>query len=469
MRAINQMGERKLMKKQTVKFAIYVLLGVLCNGTTGLAQSNNGNRVLKVGEVMPEEIYNDIITRIKPAITQEEITGKLLVLDFWGVNCGPCIASFPKMDTLQTKYKEKVKFVLVSEAPGNYLDSVISLRSKYSQTIGLAKKFPAIVNDDLLKELFPHRLIPHLVWIDAKHRVRAITAGSELTESNLNLILDDPKFQLPQKHDFLSYDHRKSAVKQLVIDNPEVLKYYSSIGKYIDGVSGAQQKVAIDSTEQTLRITRFGTILELFADALTGYVAGDPVNGPYFDYGKRVVLNTKDRNKLIYDPNKGMDRSTWNANNRYIYEAVLPIMELEEAYKYFLYDLERFFRKKGGIQLESLDVLQLVKIGDVDLVKYNGEDPNKLLHAGVSLVYTDSLSALHMKGVYMNVLKNELNKSLLDKRPVVDETHYTDRIEVLLENDRSDLESLKAELNEKYRLDLRPNKGTVGILVITDF
>lgn len=468
MRAINQIGERKLMKKRTVTLVMQMLLCVLCNGKIGWAQPNN-NRALKVGEVIPEEIYNDIIARIRPVNTQGEVTGKLLILDFWGVNCGPCIASFPKMDTLQAKHKEKMQFVLVSEAPDKYLDSVISLRSKYSHTIGLAKKFSAITDDDLLKELFPHRLIPHLVWIDATHRVRAITASNEMTERNLAFMLNDPKFQLRQKHDFLSYDDRKAAVPQLVAANPEVLKYYSSIGKYIDGVSGTQQKVAIDSLEQTLRITRFGTILELFADALTGFVAGDPVNGPYFDYGKRIILNTRDCDKLIYDPSTGMDRTTWNANNRFIYEAVLPLMKLEEAYEYYLRDLERFFRKTGKIKQREIEFLQLVKSGDNDLIGYDGEDPSKLLHAGIPLVYTDSLSTLYIRGVHMGMLKNELNKSLIDKRPVIDGTDYTDRIEVSLENERTDLETVKAELNHKYQLDLQPKKGEVEVLEITDF
>jgi thiol-disulfide isomerase/thioredoxin len=34
--------------------------------------------------------------------------GKLMILDFWATWCGACISKFPKLDSLQKKYADKL-------------------------------------------------------------------------------------------------------------------------------------------------------------------------------------------------------------------------------------------------------------------------------------------------------------------------------------------------------------------------
>lgn len=42
---------------------------------------------------------------------------KLIVLDFWATWCGPCIASFPHLDSLQKKYRKQIQVAAVSDEP----------------------------------------------------------------------------------------------------------------------------------------------------------------------------------------------------------------------------------------------------------------------------------------------------------------------------------------------------------------
>jgi thiol-disulfide isomerase/thioredoxin len=42
--------------------------------------------------------------------TLADAKGKGVVLDFWGVNCPPCIRSLPDIQALSVKYKDKVNF-----------------------------------------------------------------------------------------------------------------------------------------------------------------------------------------------------------------------------------------------------------------------------------------------------------------------------------------------------------------------
>lgn len=61
-----------------------------------------------------ELTFNEAITD-KTISVQDDLKGKVVVIDFWATWCGPCIAEMPKMKQLYAEYKEKgVEFIGVS-------------------------------------------------------------------------------------------------------------------------------------------------------------------------------------------------------------------------------------------------------------------------------------------------------------------------------------------------------------------
>src|SRR5687768_4699814 len=43
-----------------------------------------------------------------PQVTLEQAKGKAVLLDYWGVNCGPCLASLPDIEKIARRHKDKM-------------------------------------------------------------------------------------------------------------------------------------------------------------------------------------------------------------------------------------------------------------------------------------------------------------------------------------------------------------------------
>jgi thiol-disulfide isomerase/thioredoxin len=43
-----------------------------------------------------------------PAVTIDQAAGKAVLIEAWGVNCGPCLASLPDIDKIARRYKDRM-------------------------------------------------------------------------------------------------------------------------------------------------------------------------------------------------------------------------------------------------------------------------------------------------------------------------------------------------------------------------
>ena len=54
-----------------------------------------------------------------------EFKGKYILLDFWSIGCGPCIASLPEMEEIIELYKGRMEVVGISIDPENLSKSSV--------------------------------------------------------------------------------------------------------------------------------------------------------------------------------------------------------------------------------------------------------------------------------------------------------------------------------------------------------
>jgi len=113
---------------------------------------------------------------------------KLIILDFWATHCGPCIAMFPKEDSLQKTFKDQVQFILVTydgEA------KVKKFFHSWDSTHNMHLSMPIVTTDRLLRKLFRFQFIPHYIWITPNGRFLGQTSETFIDSHVISKVLKD--------------------------------------------------------------------------------------------------------------------------------------------------------------------------------------------------------------------------------------------------------------------------------------
>lgn len=129
-------------------------------------------------------------------LTDADLKGKVVLLDFWAVWCGPCIATFPHLREWQEKYSEQglmiigltryYNFVWDEEAGGPKRltgdekatpEQEQEMLTKFAALHDLHHRF-AIQSDNTMSDYYAVTGIPHVVVVDQKGKIRLFRIGS---------------------------------------------------------------------------------------------------------------------------------------------------------------------------------------------------------------------------------------------------------------------------------------------------
>lgn len=104
-------------------------------------------------------------------IKSSEMRGKLVLLDFWEVWCGPCLESMPKVQHLYDTYKEKGLLVY------GITTEVKQLQPAKQLIKSRGIRFPMLIGNEQLKKDYKMNAIPLYLLIDKNGKVIFVSEG----------------------------------------------------------------------------------------------------------------------------------------------------------------------------------------------------------------------------------------------------------------------------------------------------
>jgi Thiol-disulfide isomerase and thioredoxins len=98
-----------------------------------------------------------------------QLIGKPTLINFWSIQCAPCIAEFPQLDKLKEKYGDKVNFIAISE---NSREQVLELLKRKPFNF-----YQLVDGYDYKTNTLKISSIPRNIFIDKNGYVRVLKEG----------------------------------------------------------------------------------------------------------------------------------------------------------------------------------------------------------------------------------------------------------------------------------------------------
>lgn len=396
---------------------------------------------LKIGDPVPDIILENMVNYSGKTARLSDFKGKLLILDFWATWCRPCVQAIPRFEKLQHEFGDQLQILMVTSQPASAIAPLFSERK-----ISL----PSVTGDQKLSRLFPHKYVPHEVWIQ-HGKVVAITGEAEVTSNHINILLTDKKLAMAEKKSNFNYDLTQPLLFNGNGGQTTGLLYHSVFTGYLDGIGGGG--IYTDSLNRFKIRALNGTILELYRFAMRNTANRElaQANRNILEFNQQEILPPPD-----VSPYSAAARDYY-----YCYELIVPIGLKDRAGELMLEDLNRFFGARydlrGTVEKTTVKCWALRKTeGFKGLAsqsatpKITSVDPNLMIyHKQPFSKFYHTLAGLYRHELY----------------PVIDQTGITSEIDISFPTGEKDIRKFSDGL-EKYGLRLELDSCQIDMLVV---
>ena len=183
-----------------------------------------------------------------PPITEADLKGKVVLVDLWGVNCPPCRALLPRMESLWASYKSKPFVLLGSHRQGRSPDRVKELVKANKLT------YPIYERAGLVEEPPGDGMLPYMYVVN--HRGKVVYAGHGHQEAVQAVVEAIMKVgAAPDLTEGVTFRKYKAMEKQLVLGKPlkgPLAKLQGDVRKAQSKTASAAVKAQAEEAEEIL-------------------------------------------------------------------------------------------------------------------------------------------------------------------------------------------------------------------------
>ncbi len=155
----------------------------------------------KVGDFVSDFALGNTLNSQHVFSSLKNINGNIVILDFFGTWCVPCVKALPTLTALQQQYPTQISIVLISIEEQQRLKDFIANRKGFMLPIVVDK-------DEAITQLFQPTAYPYTVVLNNQSTIIAITKAENLTKTYIDSLLS---IQQPIK----TIEPQQPVVKQL--------------------------------------------------------------------------------------------------------------------------------------------------------------------------------------------------------------------------------------------------------------
>lgn len=421
-----------------MKKAIYLLFT-----TTLIVQwtySQSEFTPLAIGDKLPDLVFENTLYNGDREIRLSDYRGQLLILDFWATWCSPCIAAFPKLDSLNREI-EGLTILPVTYESEEQVEKLFRKLSKLKET-----KIPMLYDDNSLRFLFPHTVLPHSVWIGPNGEFLTMTGGEEINLPNIFGYLENgdiptaKKMNLPTLAEDTPLDPEKAFYKVLFSDfDPERTSIYRYFSKTKDGGS------------------RF-LVSNMAPYTIFWMAFKDPFSGGILPSSNIQVELSEPERFITYSSGDKLDQ--WFTEHAKCLEIEIPPFLKHMENEIFQQEVQRLFPYAKAIYDK--------KVGKVYSLYFTGEKPS-FLGDGEDSSSEFDFTGFSVKNASIGWITGNLATKYLQhlEGPILNKTGIKNLVTLSIDADLSDLNSINQAL-AAYDLEFREELDEITILRIID-
>jgi thiol-disulfide isomerase/thioredoxin len=387
---------------------------------------------VKIGDKVPDVRINDLMNYPAKTARLSDFKGKVLILDFWDTWCTGCLENMPEMAKLKQEFANSVQFISVTDQSQSVINPFLQWNDQVRNL-----KLTIATGDKKLSALFPHRLVPHIVWINQEGVYLGATSQNDLNPEIINGILKTgvAEFSDP-KTDILNFDPQKPLFVNGNGGQPKVL-FKSILAAYQPGLPSQMQTLMNGGNERIMatNVAPYELYCKVFAIS------------PYSLPPNRIIY-TDTALSRIFRYQKGKSKS----GSLFCYEIIFPAKSEKKMYQLIRNELDHWL---------SIHVTLENRLTDCYVLRSTGTHAKALLPDSLTI----KNSGNSIKGQSIFTLTSLLNNQP-DMKPVLDDSHLATKVTIAL---GSQLHGIK-EINRAllpYGLTFREEKRNLKMMFVS--
>lgn len=327
-------------------------------------------------------------------------------------------------------------------------------------------KLTIISADTLFKDYFPHRMLPHDIWINLDGVVEYITGGQDMNRENIASFIIGESIVAEYKKDDINFN----PFEPFHLSDSDFV-YKSILTKRIDGIfSGVNvQTVAHPDERRVDRTFCFNSTLNnmLWIAVNHGKSPKNFYNTMRIEASDSLKFFTPNQAPMAFKESNYTSRDEWRLDHTHCYELSIPSPVIDTLFFfYMLDDLKRNFSIEINVIEDSI-MCSIIHTDRLRISNLNQNDSTFIRLDNDGLI-AQNITVLHLFEFLNEKVKDKLNDLPIDP-PFIDRIGGA-RVSIHLKfkNGRPKYEEIKELIEEKYGVKIRHQKDKYKIVVIKD-